>query len=276
MERGNTIFFHSAVPDLPLGGACQMAGSGKQSYVVRRGLNGFIWTCSCPGWKFSKAPLYRRTCKHLKQLRGVENEQARLDGVNLWLTQPGRALKMAMEWVGRTHTTAFHLGRVAMPHHPAVGSRDRGVFNSVPIPRAVAWSLDGKTRDAQILEAACEQLRLTAAAAPSMSNYIESNALHEIDDLPEHRPGLFTVADAIYAVSVAADFHKDVELNPVTQPPLVGRPGTQEIRFEAVVSMEPGPPVIITEEDVVVPRGSSFSPVTGIAEDADWLADLFR
>lgn len=63
--------------DLLDGESVEMQGSGRLPYVLRN--VGGVYSCTCPAWRNQSLPIERRTCKHLKKLRGAAAEQARLD-----------------------------------------------------------------------------------------------------------------------------------------------------------------------------------------------------
>jgi len=62
--------------DLNDGESVEMKGSGKKPYVLKN--TGGVYSCSCPAWRNQSFPIERRTCKHLKKLRGVDEEASRL------------------------------------------------------------------------------------------------------------------------------------------------------------------------------------------------------
>ena len=64
--------------DLPDGSSVEMKGSSSKPYVLRN-TNG-VYSCSCPAWRNQSVSVERRTCKHLRILRGDEAEQKRLGG----------------------------------------------------------------------------------------------------------------------------------------------------------------------------------------------------
>src|SRR5436190_22040739 len=55
-----------------------MAGSGSRPYVLKN--VGGIYSCSCPAWRNQSIGIERRTCKHLRRLRGDAAEEARIGG----------------------------------------------------------------------------------------------------------------------------------------------------------------------------------------------------
>ncbi len=62
--------------DLQDGQTAEIQGSGVKPYVLKN--VGGVYSCSCPAWRNQSVPIERRTCKHLRQFRGEEAEQARL------------------------------------------------------------------------------------------------------------------------------------------------------------------------------------------------------
>ena len=62
--------------DLADGASLEVQGSGAKPYVLKN--IGGVYSCSCPAWRNQSAPPERRSCKHLKKLRGDAVEQARV------------------------------------------------------------------------------------------------------------------------------------------------------------------------------------------------------
>jgi DNA ligase-1 len=58
------------------GETVEVQGSAKRPYRVQN-LAG-IYACSCPAWRHQSLPIDRRTCKHVRQVRGDLAEQSRL------------------------------------------------------------------------------------------------------------------------------------------------------------------------------------------------------
>src|SRR4051794_34715468 len=67
------------MPDLADGETTEMKGSGAKPYVLKNSGGGY--SCTCPAWRNQSTPIERRTCKHLRKLRGDVGEEARLGGV---------------------------------------------------------------------------------------------------------------------------------------------------------------------------------------------------
>src|SRR4051812_27960651 len=64
------------MPDLRDGESVEMKGSGSKPYVLKN--VGGVYSCSCPAWRNQSHPIERRTCKHLRKLRGDAAEEARI------------------------------------------------------------------------------------------------------------------------------------------------------------------------------------------------------
>ena len=62
--------------DLAEGESVEVKGSAARPYVLT--LRGGVYSCTCPAWRNQGAPIERRTCKHLRGLRGEAAEAARL------------------------------------------------------------------------------------------------------------------------------------------------------------------------------------------------------
>jgi DNA ligase-1 len=64
------------MPDLKDGESVEMKGSGAKPYVLKN--TGGVYSCTCPAWRNQSLAIERRTCKHLRKLRGEEAEEARV------------------------------------------------------------------------------------------------------------------------------------------------------------------------------------------------------
>ena len=64
------------MPDLADGESTTMQGSGSKPYLLKN--TGGVYSCSCPAWRNQSTPIERRTCKHLRKLRGEAAEAARV------------------------------------------------------------------------------------------------------------------------------------------------------------------------------------------------------
>ena len=74
--------------DLADGATFEMQGSGAKPYILKN--IGGVYSCSCPAWRNQSAPPERRSCKHLRKLRGDAQEQARV-GEAASAPRPARA-----------------------------------------------------------------------------------------------------------------------------------------------------------------------------------------
>ncbi|QEL15654.1 DNA ligase [Limnoglobus roseus] len=66
------------MPDLADGESVEVQGSGSKPYVLKN--TGGVYACTCPAWRNQSVGIERRTCKHLRKLRGDAAEEARLGG----------------------------------------------------------------------------------------------------------------------------------------------------------------------------------------------------
>ncbi|PQO34998.1 DNA ligase [Bremerella cremea] len=81
------------MPDLKDGETTEMKGSGAKPYVLKN--VGGVYSCSCPAWRNQSTAIERRTCKHLRKLRGEAAEKERLGG-----ELPAKPVKPAAEAKG--------------------------------------------------------------------------------------------------------------------------------------------------------------------------------
>src|SRR5688572_21863625 len=73
-----TILWRSPMPDLLDGQSVEVHGSGSKPYVLKN--VGGLYSCTCPAWRNQSVGIERRTCKHLRKLRGDAAEETRLGG----------------------------------------------------------------------------------------------------------------------------------------------------------------------------------------------------
>src|SRR5436190_14372445 len=66
------------MPDLQDGETVEMQGSGAKPYILKN--TGGVYSCSCPAWRNQSIAIERRTCKHLRKLRGDAAEETRVGG----------------------------------------------------------------------------------------------------------------------------------------------------------------------------------------------------
>ncbi len=62
--------------DLEDGESVEVKGSGARPYVLKN--VGGLYSCTCPAWRNQSTAIERRTCKHLRKLRGDAVEDARI------------------------------------------------------------------------------------------------------------------------------------------------------------------------------------------------------
>src|SRR5262249_43205009 len=101
------------MPDLKDGESIQVQGSGSKPYELKN--VGGVYSCTCPAWRNQSLGIEKRTCKHLRALRGDAAEEARV-GAAL-PAQPkaaaGKAqsppLLLAESWDGVTKITGWWL-----------------------------------------------------------------------------------------------------------------------------------------------------------------------
>src|SRR3954454_18531753 len=64
--------------DLSEGQAVEVRGSAARHYQLKN--VGGVYSCTCPAWRNQSLPIERRTCKHLRKLRGDAAEEVRIGG----------------------------------------------------------------------------------------------------------------------------------------------------------------------------------------------------
>src|ERR1700739_744919 len=92
------------MPDLQDGEMTEMQGSGAKPYILKN--TGGVYSCTCPAWRNQSLPIEKRTCKHLRKLRGDAAEEARIGSatglpkpVATVVKKPGApALLLAESW----------------------------------------------------------------------------------------------------------------------------------------------------------------------------------
>ena len=60
--------------DLSEGQSVELQGSARLPYVLKNVAG--VYSCSCPAWRNQSLPIERRTCKHLRQLRGSKPKRS--------------------------------------------------------------------------------------------------------------------------------------------------------------------------------------------------------
>ena len=64
------------MPDLRDGESVEFQGSARSPYILKN--VGGVYSCSCPAWRNQSLPIERRSCKHLRVVRGEAAEAVRL------------------------------------------------------------------------------------------------------------------------------------------------------------------------------------------------------
>lgn len=62
--------------DLNDGESVEMKGSAAKPYVIKN--IGGVYSCTCPAWRNQSLGIEKRTCKHIRKLRGDEAEKERV------------------------------------------------------------------------------------------------------------------------------------------------------------------------------------------------------
>lgn len=97
--------------DLQDGESMEMQGSGAKPYVLKN--VGGVYSCSCPAWRNQSVGIERRTCKHLRKLRGDLAEEARIGSAlpakpkEATGDTQAPALLLAESWDGVTDPTGW-------------------------------------------------------------------------------------------------------------------------------------------------------------------------
>src|ERR1700751_3624532 len=101
------------MPDLADGESIEMQGSGRAPYVLKN--VGGVYSCTCPAWRNQSVGIERRTCKHLRRLRGDAAEEARLGSALPVRPEPEKGesqeppLLLAERWDGVTDPAGWWL-----------------------------------------------------------------------------------------------------------------------------------------------------------------------
>ena len=64
--------------DIQDGESVEVQGSAAKPYLLTN--TGGVYSCTCPAWRNQSLPIEKRTCKHLRKLRGDEAEKERVGG----------------------------------------------------------------------------------------------------------------------------------------------------------------------------------------------------
>jgi DNA ligase-1 len=74
------------MPDLADGESAEVKGSGAKPWIVRN--TGGVYSCNCPAWRNQSVPIERRSCKHIRALRGAAAEAARIGSEDVAAATP--------------------------------------------------------------------------------------------------------------------------------------------------------------------------------------------
>jgi len=108
------------VADIADGGQVEVKGSGAKPYILKN--TGGVYSCSCPAWRNQSVAIERRTCKHLRQVRGDEAENARVGASDAGATaKPARNVR---------------------PRSSASTGSDAGTVTAPPLLLAHSWEND--------------------------------------------------------------------------------------------------------------------------------------
>ena len=77
--------------DLADGEEKKVQGSGSAVYTLKN--SGGVYSCTCPAWMHQSLGIERRSCKHLRALRGDDAEQARVGELSGKPARPARPAK---------------------------------------------------------------------------------------------------------------------------------------------------------------------------------------
>jgi DNA ligase-1 len=64
------------VRDLRDGESVEVQGSASRPYQLKNVAG--VYSCTCPAWRNQSLPIDRRSCKHLRRLRGDQAEETRV------------------------------------------------------------------------------------------------------------------------------------------------------------------------------------------------------
>src|SRR5262249_29125649 len=98
------------MPDLEDGESLEMQGSGSKPYVLKN--VGGVYSCTCPAWRNQSLTIEKRTCKHLRKLRGDTAEEERVGGAapvraKEAAEKDGPPLLLAESWDGVTNLAGW-------------------------------------------------------------------------------------------------------------------------------------------------------------------------
>jgi DNA ligase-1 len=100
------------MPDLQDGQSAEIQGSARLPYILKN--VGGVYSCSCPAWRNQSLSIERRTCKHLRQFRGEQAEQARVGSAPVAakpssITREAPKLLLAETWDAKSDVAGWWL-----------------------------------------------------------------------------------------------------------------------------------------------------------------------
>jgi len=101
------------MPVLQEGESLEVQGSSGRSYTLKNVAG--VFSCTCPAWRNQSLPIDKRTCKHLRTLRGEAAETARLGHAlpskpqNASTVVQAPALLLAEKWNGNSDVRGWWL-----------------------------------------------------------------------------------------------------------------------------------------------------------------------
>jgi DNA ligase-1 len=95
--------------DLQDGGTAEMQGSGSKPYIIKN--VGGVYSCNCMAWRNQSNPAEKRTCKHIRKLRGDDAEEKRIGSITAPMPIPSTKnvppLLLAEKWDGILNPTGW-------------------------------------------------------------------------------------------------------------------------------------------------------------------------
>jgi len=100
------------MPDLRDGESVEVQGSARSPYLVKN--VGGVYSCSCPAWRNQSLPIERRSCKHIRAVRGDAAEALRLQQSMPATAPPTSTVKpppllLAHTWENDTDLTGWFI-----------------------------------------------------------------------------------------------------------------------------------------------------------------------
>lgn len=101
------------MPDLQDGESIEMQGSGSKPYVLKN--VGGVYSCSCPAWRNQSLGIEKRSCKHIRKLRGDAAEEERIGGaIPERVKEPKEGVQtppllLAERWDGVSDLVGWHM-----------------------------------------------------------------------------------------------------------------------------------------------------------------------